>query len=237
MTLNCLVVDDEPLARKQLEGYIKQISFLKLVGTTRNPLMAAEVLKSEIVDLIFLDIKMPQQTGIEFLKTNTIFQQVIMVTAFPEFALTGFELEVTDYLMKPVSFERFLRACEKALAKVSGTDTIRSITDQADFLYLKCDQRFEKVLIKDIYYIESMLNYVRFVTSNGTFIVYSSLKAIAENLPKSHFLKIHKSYIVGIAHILAIENHQVRLNELVLPVSRSNKQVVLELAQKFKHIG
>ena len=152
--LNCLIVDDEPLARQQIEAYVGRVPFLKLIASVRNPAIAKEVLHTELIDLIFLDIQMPQTSGIDFLKNNDIFQQIIFITAFPEYALDGFELEATDYLMKPVTYERFLKACEKALVKVSGSETIKQNKEHPEFLYVKCNQRFEKVWIDDILFIE-----------------------------------------------------------------------------------
>ncbi|HEX9510055.1 MAG TPA: LytTR family DNA-binding domain-containing protein [Puia sp.] len=228
--LNCLIVDDEPLARRQIETYVGRIPFLKLVGTARNPTIAKGILQTELVDLIFLDIQMPQMSGIDFLKSNDIFQQVIFITAFPEYAIEGFELEVTDYLMKPVTFERFLKGSKKALARVSGSQTIKLISDKPNFLYVKCNQRFEKTWIDDILYIESMLNYINIITKNRKLTVYSSLKAIESSLPQDKFLRIHKSYMVAINHINAIDRHQIHVAGHKLPVSRSNKQAVLQIA-------
>ena len=227
--LNCLIVDDEPLARKQIESYVSRVPFLKLVGLARNAAIARDILQSELVDLIFLDIQMPQTSGIDFLKNSPVFQQVIFITAFPEYALQGFELEVTDYLMKPVTFDRFLKGSKKALAKVSGSETIKTISDKPDFLYVKCNQRFEKIWVDDILYIESMLNYINIITKSKKLMVYSSLKAIEKSLSPDKFLRIHKSYMVAINHITAIEAHQVHIAEHQLPVSRSNKQAVLQL--------
>jgi len=228
--LNCLIVDDEPLARKQIETYVSRAPFLKLIGSARNTAIANEILKTELVDLIFLDIKMPQMTGIDFLKNHDIFQQVIFITAFPEYAIEGFDLEVTDYLVKPVTFERFLKASEKALAKVSGSKTIKSINEQLDFLYVKCNQRFEKIRVDDILFIEAMLNYINIITKTRKYVVYSSLKAVDSRLSQDKFFRIHKSYLVAINHINAIENHQIHINDYTLPVSRSNKQTVLRIA-------
>jgi DNA-binding LytR/AlgR family response regulator len=228
--LNCLIIDDEPLARKQIEAYIGRVPFLRLVGTARNPILAKVILETEAVDLIFLDIQMPKMSGIDFLKKGDTFQQVIFITAFPEYAIEGFELEATDYLMKPVTFERFLKGCNKALAKVSGSETIKSITDQPGFLYIKTNQRFEKIWIADILYIKSMLNYINIVTRTKKYTVYSSLKAVESSLPQDKFVKIHKSYMVAINHINAIGPHQVEVAGQKLPVSRSNKQAVLQIA-------
>jgi DNA-binding LytR/AlgR family response regulator len=230
MMLNCLIVDDEPLARQQIESYVQRVPFLKLVGTARNPVIAGEILQTELVDLIFLDIQMPQMSGIDFLKNNDIFQQIILITAFPEYAAEGFDLEVTDYLTKPVAFERFLKASKKALTKVSGSALIKSITDKPDFLYVKCNQRFEKIQLADILYIESMLNYIHIVTRQRKLTVYSSLKAIENSLPPDQFLRIHKSYMVAIRHIHSIDSREITVMGHQLPVSRSNKQAVLQIA-------
>ncbi|MES1159494.1 MAG: LytTR family DNA-binding domain-containing protein, partial [Bacteroidota bacterium] len=167
-----------------------------------------------------------------FLKNNAVFQQVIFITAFPEYALEGFELEVTDYLMKPVTFDRFLKGSKKALAKVSGSETIKSISDKPDFLYVKCNQRFEKIWMDDILYIESMLNYINIITKTKKLIVYSSLKAIEKSLPSDKFLRIHKSYIVAIHHINAIEAHQIHVAGHTLPLSRTNRHFVLQILQR-----
>jgi DNA-binding LytR/AlgR family response regulator len=230
MMLNCLIVDDEPLARQQIESYVSRVPFLKLAGSARNPVAAKGILDTEPIDVIFLDIQMPQMSGIDFLKSQDIFQQVVFITAFPEYAIEGFELEVTDYLMKPVTFERFLKAARKALAKVSGSQTVKSIADQPDFLYMKCNQRFEKIWINDILYVESMLNYSNIITASKKYTVYSSLKAIESSLPRDNFLRIHKSYLVAVNQIAAIESHQVFVGGHALPVSRSNKQAVLQMA-------
>lgn len=230
MMLNCLIVDDEPLARQQIESYVQRVPFLKLAGTARNPAIAREILQTELVDLIFLDIQMPQMSGMDFLKNNDIFQQIILITAFPEYAAEGFDLEVTDYLMKPVAFDRFLKGSKKALAKVSGSAVIKSISDRPDFLYMKCNQRFEKIWLADILYIESMLNYIHIVTRQRKFTVYSSLKAIESSLPADQFLRIHKSYMVAIRHIHSIDSREINVMGNRLPVSRSNKQAVLQIA-------
>ncbi|NIG52855.1 LytTR family DNA-binding domain-containing protein [Chitinophaga sp. Cy-1792] len=231
--LNCIIVDDEPLVRKQIESYIEQIPFLHLVGTARNPVVAQAILSTEAVDLIFLDIKMPQMSGIELLQKHSIFQQVIFITAYPEYALQGYELDVTDYLMKPVTFERFLKACEKANAKVSGASTVKMNREQPDSLYVRCNHRLEKILLADILFIEAKLNYVQIVTPNKKYIVYASLKSIEECLPGTDFLRIHKSYIVALQHITTLESLQISVAAYTLPVSRKSQQI---LKQSFSAI-
>ena len=226
--LNCLIIDDEPLARQQIESYINRVPYLALAGSVRNPVVGKTILDNEAVDLVFLDIKMPQMTGIDFLREYHISQQVILVTAYPEYALDGFELEVTDYLMKPVTFERFLKAVEKANAQVNGTDTIKTVKHQPDYLYVKNNQRYEKISLVDILYIESMLNYVNVVTTKKKYTIYSSLKNAEACLPKDKFLRIHKSYIVAVAKIDAIDVGRVDVGGHKLPLSRTNKNEVVK---------
>jgi len=177
---------------------------------------------------VFLDVKMPQMTGIDFLREYHIAQQVILVTAYPDYALDGFELEVTDYLMKPVTFERFLKAVEKARTLAGGTDTIRTVKHQPDFLYVKNNQRYEKIHLDDIIYIESMLNYVNIVTAKKKYTVYSSLKNAAACLPKHRFLRIHKSYLAAVGKIDAIDTNQLQVSGHKLPLSRSNKNDIIK---------
>jgi len=232
MILNCLVIDDEPLARMHIENYIARLRYLKLAGSARNTDIAQSILQNEAIDLIFLDIKMPQTTGIEFLKQNNIFQQVIFITAYPEFALDGFELDVADYLMKPVTFERFLKAVEKAHLKVSGFDHMRKIKSGPGFIYVKTNQRYEKVEFDDILYIESMLNYINIVTKKNKFTVYSSLKNAETILPGEMFLRVHKSYMVAVTKINTIDAKHISINEYKLPLSRGNRQNVIEAANK-----
>jgi len=226
--LNCLIIDDEPLARQQIESYINRVPYLALAGSVRNPVVGKTILDNEAVDLVFLDIKMPQMTGIDFLREYHISQQVILVTAYPEYALDGFELEVTDYLMKPVTFERFLKAVEKANAQVNGTDTIKTVKHQPDYLYVKNNQRYEKISLEDILYIESMLNYVNIVTVKKKYTIYSSLKNAEACLPKDKFLRIHKSYIVAVAKIDAIDAGRIDVGGHTLPLSRTNKNEVVK---------
>jgi DNA-binding LytR/AlgR family response regulator len=191
MTLNCLVIDDEPLARAHIEGYIARTPFLKLAGSARNAAIACDVLDNEAIDLIFLDIKMPQTTGIGFLQQRDIFQQVVMITAFPEFAIDGFELNVADYLVKPVTFERFTKAVERACSRISGFEHIRKFNHDSAFIYVKNGPRYEKVNLDEILYIESMLNYIHIITAKKRLTVYSSMKNAADILPKELFAGVH----------------------------------------------
>lgn len=232
MRLNCLVIDDEPLARMHIENYIDRLPFLKLIGSARNVSIARSILDNDAVDVIFLDIKMPQTTGIEFLRQNNVFQQVVLITAYPGFALDGFDLDVVDYLMKPVTFERFTKAAEKAYAKITGFDNIRNVKHEPDFCYVKTNQRYEKIVFDDILYVGSMLNYIHIVTEKARFTVYSSMKNAATILPNDRFIRIHKSYIVSITKITTIEARHICIKEFKFPISRGNRNSIVEAAHK-----
>ena len=235
--LNCLIIDDEPLARAHIASYVGRVDYLRLVGSARNPVVGKRILDCEAVDVIFLDVKMPHMSGIELVKNNDIFQQVIVITAYPEYAVDGFEIEATDYLMKPVTFERFLKAVEKAKARIGGSEHVRILPYQPDFIYVKHNLRYHKVILADILYIESMLNYIRIVTASAVYIVYSSLKSMATNLPGDQFIRTHKSYLVALSRISSLSLTHVSVGGYQLPVSRAHRQqlkkLVLETGMPF----
>ncbi len=227
--LKVLIVDDEPLARQQLEAYVSRLPFLQLAGAARNTVVANSILQSTPVDLIFLDIQMPQTSGIEFLKSQEVIQQVILVTAFPEYAIEGFELAVTDYLLKPVTFERFAKACERALANVSGHAAVSLLKQQPGYLYVRHDQRLQKIRIADILFIEAMANYVHIILEDQKYTVYSSLKGLEAQLPADAFVLTHRSYLAAVAHIDRIGQAEVLIREHRLPLSRSQRKLVQSL--------
>ena len=167
MNLQCIIVDDEPSARKLLEEYIEDVDFLELVGKAENPLKANAILNTQQVDLMFLDVDMPKMSGIEFLRSIPSLPLAIMTTAYTEYAIQGFELDVLDYLVKPISFERFLKACNKAREYFTSSSTSATgTTAQADFFFVKCDGKIEKVFHEELIYVEAMLNYVVLHTEN-----------------------------------------------------------------------
>jgi DNA-binding LytR/AlgR family response regulator len=230
--LNCLIIDDEPLARMQIEKYVSRVPFLKLAGSVRNTIAGKNIIDNEPIDLIFLDINMPGMNGIEFIKSHKLFQQVILITAFSAYALDGFEIEATDYLMKPVTFERFKKSAEKAYARVKGSDNVKTIDQQPSFFYIKHNQRYEKVMFNDILYIESMLNYIGIITKSERYIVYSSLKSVESKLPANKFIRVHRSYIVALSKINAISFNQVSISGHNIPVSRAYKDTLVTAALK-----
>ena len=229
--LNCLIVDDEPMARKVLEEYVEDIDFLHLAGKAENPLKAATILDTEPVDLIFLDINMPKLSGIDFLKTNSNLPMVILTTAYAEFALESYALDVLDYLVKPISFERFFKSCAKA-KEYYGFKNKSTLNVENDFFFVKTDGRMEKVFYKDVYYIESMMNYVILHMEARKMIVYLTLKSILAQLPSAFFLKVHKSYIVNVSKITTIEGNIIKMDSRQIPISQNSyEQVIREITK------
>lgn len=229
MKLNCLIIDDEPIARKIIEEFIEDIDFLQLVGKAENPVKAASMLNAQQVDLIFLDINMPRLNGIEFLKSSINTPEVIITTAYPEYAVEGFALNVLDYLVKPISFERFVKACNKAKQffdlKNAATKTNSVSTDH---FFIKADNSLEKILHDDLLYVEGLLNYVMLHTTNGKMMVYMTIKSMLEQLPAETFIKVHKSYIVNLQKVKSIEGSFVKIGDTNIPISQNLKDEVLQ---------
>ncbi|TSJ44075.1 response regulator transcription factor [Mucilaginibacter corticis] len=206
MILNCLIIDDEPIARKLLQEYIEETDFLKLVGAAENPVKATGLLNELDVDLIFLDVNMPKMNGFQFLKSVNNLPMVIMTTAYGQYALDGFEMAVIDYLVKPFSLDRFIKAAQKAL-KLKTLEQKQNLPEKStdEYFYVKCDNKIERVNYADLVYIEAMANYVTLYTTNRKLVVYLTIKGIQEKLPADKFLQVHKSYIVNIDKINNIE--------------------------------
>jgi DNA-binding LytR/AlgR family response regulator len=227
MQLNCLIVDDEPVARKGLVEYVKEVEFLNTVGECENALKASSLMSQHPVDLIFLDIQMPKLTGIEFLKTLKNPPLIIFTTAFSEYALEGYALDVVDYLMKPITFDRFLKAAQKAfdlhtLKKGSVGEKIAE-----DHFFVKSDSKFEKVFFHEVTFIEGMQNYAVINTLTRKLITYLTMTSLEHQLPKELFIKVHKSYIVSIRQVKAIEGNEILIGSARIPISRNLKDEVV----------
>jgi DNA-binding LytR/AlgR family response regulator len=225
MKLNCLIVDDEPLARKGLEEYVHEVSFLQLAGSCENAVKAAVKLNEGNVDLMLLDIQMPKLSGIEFLKTLKNPPLVIFTTAFSEYALESYSLDVIDYLVKPIPFDRFLKAVQKtfdfhALRQKAGATA-------EDYFFIKCDHKFEKVTYSDVLFVESMQNYCIIHTPERKLIAYITLSGLEEQLPANRFLKVHKSFIVSLEKIKALDGNDILIANCRIPISRSMKDDVV----------
>ncbi len=238
--INCVIIDDEPLARKGLREYIVDIDFLHLVGEYDNPLKATEMISSGEVQLLFLDIQMPKITGLDFMKTLQRPVPVIFTTAFPQFALDGFELNALDYLVKPISFDRFLKAALKAKEYYE----VRQKNDVAktpaagasDYFFIKADNKLVKISFYDILFIEALQNYVVVHTEEKKFITYLTFKSVEEYLPSTQFIKVHKSFIVSATKIDSIEANDIRIGTHHIPISRNLKEEVMEKVLKGKFL-
>jgi DNA-binding LytR/AlgR family response regulator len=228
MKMNCLIVDDEPIARKGLEEYVREIEFLHLVGQCENSLKASSLMKEHHVDLLFLDIHMPKISGIEFLKTLRNPPLVIFTTAFPEYALEGYSLDVTDYLVKPISFERFLKAAQKAYEIHLLHRNAGLATEATDYFFVKSDSKFEKVFYKDVLYVESLQNYTIIHTAERKLIAYLTLSGLESQLPKEQFIKVHKSFIISVPAVSSIEGNEITIGNSKIPVSRNLREEVLK---------
>jgi len=226
--MTCIIIDDEPLARKGLKEYIREVEFLELAGDFDNPVKASDILLSKQIDLIFIDIQMPKITGLEFIKTLLHPPQFIFTTAYPQYALEGFELNAVDYLLKPFSFERFLKAVNKAKLHVENGKRNPADAKKSDHFFIKTDSKLVKIKYDDILFVEALQNYVCIFTSEKKYITYLTFKAIEENLSQDQFLKIHKSFIVSIPKIESIEGNEIRIGNHSLPISRASKDEVME---------
>jgi DNA-binding LytR/AlgR family response regulator len=228
MKINCLVVDDEPLARKGIAEYVSEIEFLNLVGECENALKASAYLNQQAVDLLFLDIHMPKISGIEFIKTLKAPPLIIFTTAFSDYALEGYALNVVDYLVKPITFERFLKAAQRALEIQSVKRLGNQLHDvPIDYFFVKCDNKFEKVLYQEVRYIEALQNYVIIYAAGKKLITYLTLTSLENQLPKDQFLKVHKSYIIAVRHVKAIEGNEIIMDDSRIPISRNLKEKVI----------
>jgi DNA-binding LytR/AlgR family response regulator len=226
--LKCIVLDDEYPGRKILEEYISQTDFLQLSGSFSHPDKARPALQSGDADLLFLDIHMPKETGIEFMRSLADPPLVILVTAYSEYALEGFELDVVDYLLKPVSKERFIKACEKAQRLISPDMTNITTTPGNNHFFIKCNSQYEKVVLDELLFIEASNNCVLLHTRDRMLSTYLTFKSVHENLPKDKFVKVHKSYIVALNKIDAIDHEKVRVNGIEIPISRGMRSSVMQ---------
>jgi DNA-binding LytR/AlgR family response regulator len=225
--IQTLIVEDEPLAREGLQMYVREIGFLEIKGVCEDALSANKMLSDQSIDLMFLDIQMPKLTGIDFLKSIKNPPMVIMTTAYPNFALQGYELDVIDYLVKPYPFDRFLKAVNKA-RDFFDLKHKPSETPKEDFFFVKCDYRYEKIQFNDVLYVEGMENYVVIYTAAQKYVTLLRMKNIEETLPSGDFLRIHKSYIVSTRAVTSIDGNEVIVAGKRLPLSREKKAEILE---------
>lgn len=229
--IRTLLVDDEYLALNLLEEYVRQVPDLELLGKEKLPIKALERLQQEQVDLLFLDIQMPVLSGNNLLKTLQNPPLVVFTTAYSEYAIEAYDLNVVDYLLKPFPFERFLQAVQKAKTLLQARQTGSNINVQTDFLSLKVDGKLVKVFLEDILYIEGLKEYVRFVcTGNRKYVTLESLRNLEEQLPAQSFSRVHKSYIIAKSKVSALDGNMLEIGTVKIPISRTKRdEVVAEI--------
>jgi len=225
--INCVIIDDEPLAREGLANYVREVDFLNLSGVCENPLELLPLIDRQAVDLVLLDIQMPKMNGIEFLKILQKPPMVVITTAYPSYALEGFQLNVLDYLLKPITFERFFKAANKArdYHKLLTSDLAKQ---DEDYFFIKCGSKYEKVFFEDILYVEGMQNYVTIYSTRGKYVTMLSLKSLEEKLAGIAFIRVHKSFIASISKIDGIEGNELFIQNSRIPISRNYREQVLQ---------
>ena len=232
MAIKCLIVDDEPLARKLLESHLDKVSGLSLVASCPDALDALEILRQQKIDLLFLDVQMPEISGIDFLKVLQEPPKVILTTAFREFALEAFDLDVVDYLLKPISFQRFLKGVNRYLQTSPHT----AVSDHAilhdDVLLVRVDRKMVRLRPDEIFYIESLKDYVKIHTEKKVLVTKNSLSAMEEDLQDRRFIRIHRSFLVALDKIEAFNNEFVEIKNQQLPYGRTYKEQALARLEK-----
>jgi two-component system, LytTR family, response regulator len=232
-TLTCLIVDDEPMARHLLQDYVSKVPFLQLIDTCSSPLAALEILRNQPVDLLFLDVQMPEITGTTLLKILQKKPMVILTTAYSQYALEGYELDVVDYLLKPITLERFLKAVEKASQRMEGIKPPPPAAPAAlkaapelgqPFMFVKDGTKLVKVRWSDILYVEGLKDYVSIHTGQGRIVSLQRLKNLEAQLPTDRFIRIHHSYIVALDAIDAVHKDKVQIGDKYLPISDSYRK-------------
>ncbi|MDN5286126.1 MAG: Two component transcriptional regulator, LytTR family [Mucilaginibacter sp.] len=236
--MRCIIVDDEPLVRELLEDNIRQIPFLQLVKTCKNPLEAIEALQTELIDLIFLDIQMPRLSGLQFLQSLNKPPLVILVTAYEQYALEGFNLNVVDYVLKPFGFDRFLKACNRAndLFRLQQNDKIAVVEGPEDF-FVNVEYTLVKIVVADIDYIEGLKDYIKIhlSTSPKPILTRMTIKAVEEKLPPPAFIRTHKSFLAAANKITTVKRDFVCIGQKEIPVSESYKDNITRILNRLEH--
>lgn len=236
--MKCLIIDDEPLARDLIESYVRRMESLSLVRTCSNALEAFPLLQQKQIDLIFLDIQMPQLTGIDLIRSLQSRPKIILTTAYREYAAEAFDLDVIDYLIKPITFDRFLRAVGKihqAAPAVEENPVMKSF-DEA-YIFLREDREMIKVFLKDILYIESLRDYVRVKTSTNQIVTYQKISFLEQKLPEKGFVRIHRSFIVAVDKVSSFTFNSVKIGDIEIPLGRNYKQHAMKVLNRNNAFG
>jgi len=222
--INCLIVDDEPLAQEILEGYIRQAKELRLIKKCNTAFEAFEILHDQRIDLLFLDVKMPGLSGIDFIQSLRNPPAVVFTTAFSEYAAASYDLDAVDYLLKPITLERFNKSLNKFLKQKSA-----DVTDQKNYTYFKVSGKLMKVKHNELFYAQSIKDYIILYTKTGNHIVHMTMKYLCEQLPNQDFSRVHRSYLVNMSFITIVGKNKISLNEIEIPLGESYKNEVLRL--------
>ncbi len=238
MKLNCVIIEDEPLARNLLSDYVNKVPSLNLLHAFGNPLEALDFLRTQHIDILFLDVQMPQLTGISLLKVLQNKPMVILTTAYSEYALEGYELDVADYLLKPVTFERFLKAIDKVTQRLSGESKTTQTTEPPalpDYVFVKDGTKSVKVMLDDILYVEGLKDYVTIHTPQQKIVTLQRMKTLEEQLPTNKFIRIHNSYIVAVRAIDVVHKNEVQIGTASLPIGDTYRKAFRDFIEK-RHI-
>lgn len=240
MEIRCIIVDDEPPAQRILERYILDIPMLKLEGKCKNALEAMEMLHQKSIDLMFLDINMPKMTGLSFLQSLKNPPLVILTTAYREYAIEGFELDVIDYLTKPISFDRFLKAVNKAAERLTASQPAPYIINETSrqqledsFIFIKDDKVTHRIDLKEILYLESVGDYIKVITTQKVYMTNQTMKKMETWLPANRFPRVYKSYIVSIAKINTIEGNSIKIGNTIIPIGQTYRKEFFDLLNSF----
>ncbi|CAM1347272.1 LytR/AlgR family response regulator transcription factor [Tenacibaculum insulae] len=231
MKINCVIIDDEPLAINVIKNHLQEFKNIVIVDTFNNPIEAIQTIESNKIDVLFLDINMPKMNGLDFLRNTQIKPHVVITTAYREYAIEGYDLDVLDYLVKPIPFPRFLKTVNKLTQRIHNSSLDIKDTENSH-IFLKVDKKLVKVKYDSILYIESLKDYIKVSTTIDNYIVHKSLTSITEELPDSNFLRIHRSYTVALDKVNYIEGNSLNINDKRIPIGRkylnNTKQIILK---------
>jgi len=238
--IRCLVVDDEPLALDILEDYISKVPFLTLVKTTTSAIEGLSLVQSDAIDLVFLDVQMPELTGIQFLKIINGKCDVILTTAYSQYAMDGYELDVVDYLLKPIAFDRFYKAAQKVLQNSNNNHAalpeVHANQSNHNFIFVKTEHKIQKIYLDDILYIEGLKDYISIFTKTERIITLQNMKKMEESLPAKSFTRVHKSYIIALSKIESIERNRIQIGDKIIPIGDTYKEYFFKQIED-KNIG
>ncbi len=232
MRINCLIIDDEPLAISILESYIEKLENMVVVNTYNNAIDALQDIKNGDIDVIFLDINMSRITGLNFLRTLKNHPFIIITTAYREFALESYELDVLDYLVKPIPFDRFLKSTNKLVDRLNETkgESVQMLSEP--YLFIKIDKKMVRVILSDILYIESLKDYIKLYTTTGNLIAYKSLSSIIMELPSENFIRVHKSFAIALNKVKSVDGNNIEIGNSIIPIGRVYLKSVKDLIFK-----